>query len=45
VEGVKYPVQNLKLTRWSTATLNVATGDKIRVHPVNGVVLVFQAYA
>ena len=45
VDGVKYPVQNLKLTRWSTATLNVATGDKIRVHPVHGVVLVFQAYA
>lgn len=45
VEGVRYPVQNLKLTRWSTATLNVATGDAIRVHPVNGVVLVMQAYA
>jgi thiamine pyrophosphokinase len=44
VEGVRYPVQNLKLTRWSTATLNVATGEQIRVHPVNGVVLVIQAY-
>ena len=44
VEGVKYPVQNLALKSWSTATLNVATGDAIRVHPVNGVVLVFQAY-
>lgn len=45
VEGVKYPVQNLPLTRWSTATLNAATGTQIRVHPVSGVVLVMQAYA
>ncbi len=45
VAGVRYPVQNLALKRWSTATLNVATGDAIRVHPVNGVVLVIQAYA
>jgi len=45
VDGVQYPVQNLELTRWSTATLNVATGEQIRVHPVHGVVLVMQAYA
>jgi thiamine pyrophosphokinase len=45
VDDVRYLVQNLELTRWSTATLNVATGDAIRVHPVNGVVLVMQAYA
>lgn len=45
VDGVRYPVQDLELSRWSTATLNVATGEQIRVHPVNGVVLVFQAYA
>lgn len=44
-EGVAYPVQNLELTRWSTATLNVVTGEQIRVHPVKGVVLVIQAYA
>jgi thiamine pyrophosphokinase len=45
VEGVRYPVQDLALTRWSTATLNTATSDMLRVHPVNGVVLVMQAYA
>ena len=45
VDGVQYPVQNLELSRWSTATLNVATGSSLRVHPVNGVVLVFQSYA
>jgi thiamine pyrophosphokinase len=45
VDGVRYPVQDLVLTRWSTATLNVATGEQIRVHPVHGVVLVMQAYA
>lgn len=45
VEGVRYPVQNLALTRWHTATLNTATGDLLRVHPVNGVVLVIQAYS
>ena len=44
VEGVRYPVQDLALKRWSTATLNVATGDVISVHPVNGVVLVFQEH-
>jgi thiamine pyrophosphokinase len=44
VDGVRYPVQNLELLRWSTATLNVATGSSLRIQPVNGVLLVFQAY-
>jgi thiamine pyrophosphokinase len=45
VDGVHYPVQDLELSRWSTATLNVAMGDAIRVNPINGVVLVFQAHS
>jgi len=45
VDCVRYPVQDLALSHWSTATLNAATGEQIRVHPVNGVVLVMQAYA
>lgn len=44
VDGVRYPVQNLELSRWATATLNVATGEQIRVQAVNDVVLVMQAY-
>jgi thiamine pyrophosphokinase len=44
VDNVRYPAQDLALKHWHTATLNVATGDLIRVHPVNGIVLVFQAY-
>jgi len=44
VEGVHYPVRDLALTRWATATLNVATGTFIRVVPSKGTVLVFQAF-
>jgi thiamine pyrophosphokinase len=44
VEGVHYPVRDLALTRWATATLNVATGAFIRVIPSGGTVLVFQAF-
>ena len=43
VEGVHYPVRELVLSQWSTATLNRATGDSIRVMPSGGTVLVFQA--
>lgn len=44
VEGVQYPVEELLLSRWATATLNRATGDSIRVVPSGGTVLVFQAF-
>ncbi len=44
VEGVHYPVRDLALTRWATATLNIATGAFIRVVPSGGTVLVFQAF-
>ncbi len=45
VDGVRYPVQNLELSSWATATLNVATGSLLRIQPVHGVLLVFQTYA
>jgi len=44
VEGVHYPVRDLELTRWATATLNIATGTFIRVVPSGGTILVFQSF-
>jgi thiamine pyrophosphokinase len=44
VEGVQYPVRDLVLKRWATATLNTALGTSIQVVPSGGTVLVFQTF-
>ena len=43
--GLRYPVENLRLTRWWQATLNEATGSQIEVRAEGGTALVFMTYA
>lgn len=43
-EGLKYPVDNLHLRRWWTATLNEAVSDTIRFRFVSGLLLVYVAW-
>lgn len=42
--GLRYPVVNLRPTRWWQATLNEATGDSFEVTPASGPALVFRVY-
>ena len=42
--GLRYPVVNLRPTRWWQATLNEAVGDSFDVAPAGGPALVFQTY-
>lgn len=43
-EGVKYPVQALRLKRWWQATLNEATGEEVSLKFEGDVVIVYCAY-
>lgn len=44
-EGLKYPLDGLRLERWWTASLNEACGEVIRLDFSGGPLLVFQTYA
>ncbi len=44
-DGLRYPLEGLRLERWWQASLNEACGDRIRVRFEGGPVLVFQTYA
>lgn len=44
-DGVKFPVRDLALRRWFTATLNEATGDRVTLSFGGGPVIVFRATA
>ena len=44
-QGLKYPVDGLRLERWWTASLNEALGDAVRLRFEGGALLVFQTYA
>ena len=44
-EGLKYPLDRLRLERWWTASLNEASGEVIRLDFTGGPLLVFQTYA
>jgi thiamine pyrophosphokinase len=43
-EGLRYPVEGLRLSRWWTAALNEATGDRVSLAFDGGPLLVFQTY-
>lgn len=43
-QGLRYPVDGLRLTRWWQATLNEALGDSFELSFEGGPVLVFQTY-
>jgi thiamine pyrophosphokinase len=43
--GLRYPVNQLRPTRWWQATLNEACGTQFEIHAAGGPVLVFQSYA
>ena len=43
--GLKYPLDNLQLRRWWTATLNEASAPRPQLHFTRGPLLVFQAFA
>lgn len=43
-KGLKYPLQNMKLTSWWQATLNEATGNHIELNFNGGPLLVFIAF-
>ena len=42
--GLRYPLQNLKLTSWWRGTLNEATGDSFMLKFENGRIIVFMKY-
>lgn len=44
-DGLKYPVEELRLERWWQASLNEALGDCIRLNFSGGPLLVFQTYS
>ena len=43
--GLRYPVENLRPTRWWQATLNEACGEQFELRCEGGPVLLFQTYA
>jgi thiamine pyrophosphokinase len=43
-EGLKYPLDGVRLERWWQASLNEATGDAFSVSFTGGPLLVFQTY-
>lgn len=43
-QGLRYPVEDLRPTRWWQATLNEACGTEISLQAAGGPVLVFQTY-
>ena len=43
-EGLKYPVDNLHLRRWWTATLNEAVSDTVSFHFASGTLLAYIAW-
>lgn len=44
VEGVRYVVDGLVLSRWWVASLNEAVAERVRIRAEGGPVLVFQSY-
>ena len=44
-EGLKYPLDGLRLSRWWQAALNEASGDAISLRFKGGPLLVYQTYA
>jgi len=44
-EGLKYPLDGLRLSRWWQAALNEASGNVISLRFEGGPLLVYQSYA